>query len=80
MSKTPNELHEPVPLGIPQGVASAENPQGMADMLNALKLAVETITRQTGDIGSSAITVNDLVELGVVDAEDIEAIDQGGSR
>ena len=80
MSRTAHPLHTTPHLGIPQDLVTADDLQGLAAMVNALKMAVEALSRQSGVVENSAVRVNDLVELGLIDGKDVEQLDRGGSK
>lgn len=63
-------------LGVPAPRADVVS---LTNTATVLKTAVEQLTRQSGSILESAITVGDLVRLGVISNDDVKTLFQGGS-
>jgi hypothetical protein len=63
-------------LGIPVPLGELNS---LVRTCSQLKTAVEQITRQKGSILESAITVGDLVRLGVISEDDVKTLFQGGA-
>ena len=51
---------------IPTIPTPTSDPQGMMFVLTALKAAVEVMVGRRGDLRTRAVTVNDLIQLGVI--------------
>lgn len=78
MSKIPTRgpLDDSVKLGIP---SVTTDPESLRRATIALTRAMEELARQRGDVGRSAVRVNDLVKLGLVSPDIIHTLDPGGA-
>lgn len=79
MSKIPTRgpLDDSVKLGIP---SVTTDPESLRRATIALTRAMEELARQRGDVGRSAVRVNDLVKLGLVSPDIIHTLDPGGAK
>lgn len=62
--------------GLPSPTADPEN---LRAAVEALRSAVQELMRQRGDMMDSALTVRDLVSLGLVEPERVRTLERGGA-
>lgn len=62
--------------GLPSPTADPEN---LRAAVEALRSAVQELMRQRGDMMDSAVTIRDLIQLGLIEPEDARSLERGGS-
>jgi hypothetical protein len=55
------------------------DPENLRAAVEALRSAVQELMRQRGDMMDSALTVRDLVSLGLVEPERVRTLERGGA-
>jgi hypothetical protein len=79
VSKIPRRgpLDDSVKLGIPNVTT---DPESLRRATEALTRAIEELARQRGDVGRSAVRVNDLIKLGIISPDIVHTLDPGGAK
>lgn len=66
MTNTVKQHFRPVPIP-----PLTKDPKSIENAIKALTEAIETLTRQRGDLGSWAVTFTDITELGLVTEQEV---------